>query len=185
MMDEEAKLVERYGRERPFKVPQEYFSQLSERVLSQTSRKPKVRVVKLWTRKRVGIAAAACVCVLVGLGYGLLLYNASSQETTPVAMNKPTITMPVIPVSNSEESVSTASVAGSLTKAVKILAEPITKENKNTKKVKKSEIPQSPHQENSKTDIAEQETMQADALEEALDYLMMDAEDLYAMLDEE
>lgn len=185
MMDEEAKLVERYGRERPFSVPEEYFCHLSERVLSQTSRKPQTSTVSLWSRVGVKIAVAASICALVGLGYGFLHHSASPKATPQVAIRKPTNETTVMPVVKIKQTVSTASVAGTISKTVEALAEPLAKEHKEKREMAKSVVPRKTLSNSSVKVIVETNTSQADALEETIDYLMMDAEDLYAMLDEE
>lgn len=54
------------GKGRPFSVPQGYFDDFSERIMSQLPHE-EVKVVKLsvWQRYRSAVAVAACLCVML------------------------------------------------------------------------------------------------------------------------
>ena len=84
MEQEEKILMEQFGRQNPFRVPEGYFDSLTERVMTQlpervvkqqTERKPKSRLVAL----RPWLYAAACFAAVAVLG---LTYHFRQAETT-------------------------------------------------------------------------------------------------------
>lgn len=62
-MRTEEKLKEMFGRENPFKVPENYFETLADNIISQLPEESSARVVKMsvWKKYRVHLLAAACV----------------------------------------------------------------------------------------------------------------------------
>lgn len=62
-MRTEENLKEMFGRENPFKVPENYFETLADNIISQLPEESSARVVKMsvWKKYRVYLLAAACV----------------------------------------------------------------------------------------------------------------------------
>ncbi|MBR0490379.1 MAG: hypothetical protein IJJ68_09300 [Prevotella sp.] len=62
-MRTEENLKEMFGRENPFKVPENYFETLADNIISQLPEESSARVVKMsvWKKYRVHLLAAACV----------------------------------------------------------------------------------------------------------------------------
>ena len=62
-MKTEENLKEMFGRENPFKVPENYFETLADNIISQLPEESSARVVKMsvWKKYRVHLLAAACV----------------------------------------------------------------------------------------------------------------------------
>jgi hypothetical protein len=62
-MRTEENLKEMFGRENPFKVPENYFETLAENIISQLPEESSAQVVKMsvWKKYRVHLLAAACV----------------------------------------------------------------------------------------------------------------------------
>ena len=76
MEQEEKILIEQFGRQNPFRVPEGYFDSLTERVMTQLpERKPKSRLVSL----RPWFYAAACFAVVAVLG---LTYHFHQTDVT-------------------------------------------------------------------------------------------------------
>ena len=89
---EEKEMQERFGKENPFRVPEGYFDQLTDRVMSQlperdqqaeqislSDRRPKSRLVAL----RPWLYAAACTVAVVVMG--LTFYSHDAVEEQPLA----------------------------------------------------------------------------------------------------
>ena len=89
---EEKEIQERFGKENPFRVPEGYFDQLTDRVMSQlperdqqaeqislSDRRPKSRLVAL----RPWLYAAACTVAVVVMG--LTFYSHDAVEEQPLA----------------------------------------------------------------------------------------------------
>ena len=66
-MRTEDNLKEMFGRENPFKVPENYFETLADNIISQLPEESSARVVKMsvWKKYRVHLLAAACVLSLL------------------------------------------------------------------------------------------------------------------------
>lgn len=62
-MRTEENLKEMFGRENPFKVPENYFETLADNIIGQLPEESSARVVKMsvWKKYRVHLLAAACV----------------------------------------------------------------------------------------------------------------------------
>ena len=62
-MKTEENLKEMFGRENPFKVPENYFETLADNIISQLPEESSAQVVKMsvWKKYRVHLLAAACV----------------------------------------------------------------------------------------------------------------------------
>jgi hypothetical protein len=76
MEQEEKILIEQFGRQNPFRVPEGYFDSLTERVMTQLpERKPKSRLVAL----RPWFYAAACFAVVAVVG---LTYHFHQADVT-------------------------------------------------------------------------------------------------------
>lgn len=173
-MDEEARLLERYGRQRPFSVPEGYFEQLQRRVMDEVQRP--APQVSLWTRARKPLAVAAGVCALVAVG---LHYLPKQQEpqTAQVAppAEKPATVKAVQPASQPQQAA--------------VLSIPFEREATPAPQLaeaKKAEKPARVERRKPVEPVATvAEEPQADPLEVAADYLMADADDFYALLAEE
>ena len=79
-MRTEENLKEMFGRENPFKVPENYFETLADNIISQLPEESSARVVKMsvWKKYRVHLLAAACVLsVLFSAG----IYVAVKENT--------------------------------------------------------------------------------------------------------
>lgn len=72
MMNEEQAILERCGRENPFRVPEGYFDKLPQEVMNRLPRKRKT--VRMW--QRWAVAAALTGFVAVG---GFMLFYSSMQ----------------------------------------------------------------------------------------------------------
>lgn len=91
MNNEDLYIIERVGKENPFKVPAGYFDQLTSRVMSQLpeqtvillpERKPVSRLVSL----RPWLYAAACFVAVVVMGVTLYSYqNVATDQQMAVA----------------------------------------------------------------------------------------------------
>lgn len=88
MEQEEKILMEQFGRQNPFRVPEGYFDSLTERVMTQLperdmtqqpARKPKSRIVAL----RHWFYAAACIAVMAVMG--ITYYFHQTEPTQQVA----------------------------------------------------------------------------------------------------
>ena len=87
---EEKEIKERFGQVNPFRVPDGYFDQLTERVMSQlpereqtaehvslSSSRPKSRLVAL----RPWMYAAACMVAAVFMGVALYFHQTKEEQT--------------------------------------------------------------------------------------------------------
>ena len=96
---EEKEMQERFGKENPFRVPEGYFDQLTDRVMAQlpereqqaeqislSDRHPKSRLVAL----RPWLYAAACTVAVVVMG--LTFYSHDVAEEQPLASTSTTNT---------------------------------------------------------------------------------------------
>ena len=85
-MDEEKYLKEVYGTSSPFKVPDGYFKDFADSMMSMLPER-RVQVVEMktsaWRRWRP-YAAAACFCAVI-MGGGIFLMNNEKAETRPLA----------------------------------------------------------------------------------------------------
>lgn len=73
------------GKERPFSVPQGYFSDFSEKIVGQLPRvEHKVVKLGIWQRFRYAIAVAACLCIML---VGGAAYMAISSVNDNVALD--------------------------------------------------------------------------------------------------
>lgn len=173
-MDEEARLLERYGRKRPFSVPEGYFEQLQRHVMDEV--RQAAPEVSLWMRVRKPLAVAAGVCALVAAGLHYLpdqeepqTAQVASPATKATSVKEvPTATQTqqaaVLPIAFEREEAPVPQVA----EAKK--AEPVRTVAPKVVAVEKPQVAEEP---------------QADALDVAADYLMADADDFYAMLVDE
>ena len=91
MEQEEKILMEQFGRQNPFRVPEGYFDSLTERVMTQLperdmtqqpARKPKSRIVAL----RHWFYAAACIDVMAVMG--ITYYFHQTEPIQQVATNE-------------------------------------------------------------------------------------------------
>lgn len=71
----EAKLLSRFGTERPFTVPEGYFESLTERVMSRVAQRKRRRLVWRW-------AAAAVLVGCVATGGLLFEYNHQTTDNS-------------------------------------------------------------------------------------------------------
>ncbi len=69
-MNKEDKLLDRYGRENPFRVPEGYFDNLPHRVMNRVSQRRKRRTAWRWA---VAAILAGCVCTAT-----LTIYRSST-----------------------------------------------------------------------------------------------------------
>lgn len=82
MDNEEKYLNQKFGKENPFRVPDGYFDQLTDRVMAQLpERRKKSRFVTL----RPWLYAAACVACVVVLGVTFLSYPTKMEQPENVA----------------------------------------------------------------------------------------------------
>ena len=85
MMNEEEYLIERVGRENPFRVPEGYFDTLADEVMArvnavETPAPRKARVV--WMRPLLYAAASVCALFISVMGYNMYTHQQADQ---PVA----------------------------------------------------------------------------------------------------
>ena len=86
---EEKEMQERFGKENPFRVPEGYFDQLTDRVMAQlpereqkaeqislSDRQPKSRLVAL----RPWLYAAACTIAVVVMGVTFLSHESAEEQ---------------------------------------------------------------------------------------------------------
>ena len=96
---EEKEIQERFGKENPFRVPEGYFDQLTDRVMAQlpereqqaeqtslSDRHPKSRLVAL----RPWLYAAACTIAVVVMGVTFLSHDSAEEQ--PLASTSTTNT---------------------------------------------------------------------------------------------
>lgn len=84
-MKTEEKLIEMFGRENHFKVPEGYFDTLSDSIISQLPEEPVAQQVKMsvWKKYRVRLLAAACVVsVLFSAGLYISLNDRGNVPQT-------------------------------------------------------------------------------------------------------
>ena len=99
---EDKEIQERFGKENPFRVPEGYFDQLTERVMSQlpereqqaehiplTERRSKSR----WVALRPWLYAAACTVAVVVMGL-TFLFRESAEEQHLASTTNTTTTAP-------------------------------------------------------------------------------------------
>lgn len=200
MTDDELRLLQQFGRKRPFTVPDGYFDQLNKTILDAVERESrKAPTVSLWQRIRKPVAIAACLCALVGIALGFLSRDPSETIVAQQTKQSP-----------AEQRDSQASATKQLAEAPKmqtaaVLALPFTDEEEAPAVAAKQAegAPQTgatPSQTASKKSQKATRTTKAianhsakektlgeagDALDIAADLMMLDSDDLYAMLDEE
>ncbi len=83
-MKEDSILEQKFGRERPFKVPEGYFSQFEKQLLDNLPEQKsarKVSISRYW--KRI-VSVAACVAVVIVSGV-LYFNNAQEKMQSPVS----------------------------------------------------------------------------------------------------
>lgn len=191
-MDEEARLLERYGRQSPFQVPEGYFEELTGRILLQTTRRPSP-TVSLWRRLRKPLAVAAGVCLLAGIGFHLLPQHTdntlTAQQTPPQTpqkapqpSSKKVAPMPatqqatILPLSVEATPQETAEAETATAQHVAAAIKHVAYKGK---AVHTAQLhPQPSHGED--VDDASNEMLDA-----AADYMMLDADDLYALMADE
>lgn len=201
MIDEEARLSEKFGRKRPFKVPEGYFDQLSDTILmriaaeeTSTHREPSKPVASLWQRMRKPLAVAAGVCALIGIGFGLLRQNVSQKPGKEIASTATPQT------EHSQEKTSKEVSVPTQTQEASVLSNPFNQQTATTAEEPQSE-PLKPARATDKQTVAivskttptkNNQSVAAtvreeaqDILDAAADFMMIDADDLYAMLDDE
>lgn len=188
-MDDEATLLQQFGRRRPFTVPEGYFEQLSQRMMQEAEHP---RTTTLWVRFRKSLAVAAGVCLLiaVGVGYGLGSQSAEPQEQQ-LAQSE---------VAPAKES---ASISQNLVAQIQEANTPSTAPQDVATSAQASQ--QAIHKAEGHVDapdatVEHVDVLNAvagcpdvlnaaadypDVLDAAADYMMVDANDLYAMLEEE
>lgn len=85
MEELEAKLLERFGAERPFSVPENYFDGLAGKVMSRIAQQEGQHQSEARRRRRVALrwAVAAVLTGFFAVG-GLLLENQEVQQTAEV-----------------------------------------------------------------------------------------------------
>ena len=77
MENEEKYIREKLGQNNPFRVPEGYFDQLTERVMAQLpERRPKSRLVTL----RPWLYAAACVAVVAVMGLTFHFHQSAEEQ---------------------------------------------------------------------------------------------------------
>ena len=89
-MKEEDYLIERVGKENPFRVPEGYFDTLASQVMARVDAEPAVvrpvrKAKSVWLRPVFYAAASVCalfVCATVWLSQGTSETTASSQLST-------------------------------------------------------------------------------------------------------
>jgi len=90
---EDTIIEKRFGKKRPFKVPEGYFEGLASQVMQQLpmteTRAISIRP-KLWKRYRSAIAVAASVC---GIVVGTSIYMHKQNVETDYASNMPASTV--------------------------------------------------------------------------------------------
>lgn len=89
MEQEEKILIEQFGRQNPFRVPEGYFDSLTERVMTQLpERKPKSRLVSL----RPWFYAAACFVAVAVLGITYYFHQTdTTQQVAATEVVAPTV----------------------------------------------------------------------------------------------
>lgn len=196
MMDDEKQLTNQLGRKRPFSVPEGYFENLTQRVMERVGEKP-APTVTLWQRVRRPLAVAASVCVLVGVGLAFL--HQTSEQVAP---------QPIQEVAQATQTDSSARLTAqaSLAEAaksyydekmdeaiqkVRVLEqqtasanETLTNVNQRLTNASKTLTSTNQRHANSGQTVAYNEE-HLDVLDAAADYVMADAADLYAMLEDE
>lgn len=180
-MDEEARLLERYGRQSPFQVPEGYFEELTGRILLQTTRRPSP-TVSLWRRLRKPLAVAAGVCLLAGIGFHLLPQhtdNTLTAQQTPQKAPQPS-SKKVAPMPATQQAtilpLSVEATPQETAEAETATAQHVAYRGKALHTAQSH--PQPSHGED--VDDASNEMLDA-----AADYMMLDADDLYALLADE
>lgn len=95
MEREEQYLLQHFGKQRPFRVPDDYFEQFASRLAERLPEQPQPEIVRekpvtvIRRPWRVAIAVAACLCLLF-LGASLYLRDAGPAATvqpSPTAQN--------------------------------------------------------------------------------------------------
>lgn len=191
MMNDEERLLEQFGRKRPFTVPEGYFDQFQKSIIENlTAQKPLTVHASLWTRVRKPLAAVAGVCALVGVGLGLLTGGSENSN--------PSTSVP----SSDRQNIAAATHVKHLDVAPSVemaatLPNPFktAEQQTETEAPPTNRAPQAVGQKSQTTAARPQATVATteeaskeetlDALDIAADLMMADADDLYAMLSEE
>lgn len=188
-MDEEARLLQRYGRQSTFRVPEGYFESLTQRVLSQTTQRTSP-TVSLWARLRKPLAVAAGVCVLTAVALHLLPREDTSRLTAQASQPKAGAASPhsvaaalqpqmaaVLPLPGQAAAPQSAEPARHPAEAA-----PHTPAKAAARPLAPTAQPLPPTQ-GSHEDEADETPIEM--LEATADYMMLDADKLYALLDDE
>ena len=82
-MKEEKELLEKFGRNNPFKVPEGYFENLTENVMKQLPEKeyPAVGKITMWERVKPWLYMAAMFCGLM-FGIRVLVHEKGTVQNT-------------------------------------------------------------------------------------------------------
>lgn len=74
-MNTEERLQEMFGKENPFKVPENYFESFTDKMMGQLPmREAKVVKMDFWKKYRAVAIAAACVCAVL-FSAGVYIYS--------------------------------------------------------------------------------------------------------------
>lgn len=186
-MDDEATLLQQFGRRRPFTVPEGYFEQLSWRMMQEAERP---HTITLWVRFRKPLAVAAGVCLLiaVGVGYGLGSQSAEEQQLAQreVAPAKESASVSQNLVAQIQEANTPSTAPQDVATSAQVSQQTIHKAESH------ADAPDATVEHvdvlNAAADypdVLNAAPDYPDVLDAAADYMMVDANDLYAMLEEE
>lgn len=185
MKDDESRLVEQFGRQRPFVVPKGYFEQLAEAAETNVrSQERPARNISLWQRSYKPLAVAACACTLVGMAIWLIPRSNEVQQT---ALNVKTDSTK----SQSKDVAAKSIVAENTMQKASILPNPFETGQNEAQTVddkKASKVVEAAPQIAVSTSSPVEKTIReeaSDPLDVAADLIMGDADDLYAMLSDE
>lgn len=180
MVDNEQNLLTQFGRQRPFCMPDGYLEQLQQTVMQRVANEPTEHRPTLWVRLRKPLTVAASVALLAGVALGLLTKNgqtggaaASGQQKIEVAEANAQLAkqLPVVATQQQATLAPTAIIDETVKKVRLAVSESQAKE---TTKETVKEQPEAP--------VASESELDIDA---AADLMMLDAEDLIAMMADE
>ena len=183
MIEEESKLVDKFGKKRPFRVPEGYFSTVQQQVVEQiTTSQNKRRSIFLKYSKPITIAATILLAVVI-TGF---LYSPSRPQAGQLAekinhARETKIDSSAIPISvlqNQNASIlplNTSSLSKSVSKS---------ETHHKSLKVEETATPSDKHTPK-QSKPATKEAASTDIIDVAVEYFMLDDDDMYALMTDE